>query len=358
MPGETTTSPPTFPPLTKQIIDNCTFSVWYEKYKKYVPKARVLKPLPPAFIEYLLSDGISIPESAFNLKYDIDRSEELSESEPEQSKGDEGDTDPASNLFPELHAQIESAIKELNGSVMPKLNWSAPKDAVWISTTNTLKCHSPYEIYLLLKSSSYVVHDLTEAYSHCIDYDPSSSATPENLELVLRQWVAINPALEFRCFVHNRNLVAVTQRDVNYFDFLEPLQDQLAGTIEQFFESVLQTSYPDDSFVFDVYIPSPYDRAWLIDINPYIETTDTLLLSWEEILNIDYQASDFEFELRLQTKENSSRSFGGTLHSENYVPKDIVDASLSGEGIANLARQWQSMMNLEDPGSESESDQN
>jgi hypothetical protein len=371
---------PQFPPLTKAHVDNCQFSAWQKQYSKLYPKSRVLTSLPAEFVDYLLADGISLPKSAFNIKYDVDEAMDSSTTtaDNEESSDDDDDEVDFTKPFKCLHNEINRIIKdELNGAVMPKLNWSAPKDAVWISTTNTLKCHDAYEIYMLLKASSYIVHDLTEAYTDCVDHDPTAldghddydrttaaaaitsddtdpTASPRDFELVLRQWVAVNPALEFRCFVYNRALIGITQRDMNYYDFLSPLQDRLAGEIEQFFEKNLQNTFADPNFVFDVYVPAPHDRVWLVDINPFAPRTDSLLFAWEELLAIDPTDPEFEYDIRLQKRENASRTFGGTVHSENYVPKDIVDASLTGEGIAKLAKQWQSMMNMEDPGSDSD----
>ena len=359
-------SSPQFPPLTKAHVDNCQFSAWQKQYSKLYPKSRVLGPLPTEFVDYLLADGISLPKSAFNLKYDVDEAMDWSTDAADNEESDDDEEVDFTKPFKALHTEINRIIREeLNGAVMPKLNWSAPKDAVWISTTNTLKCHGAYEIYMLLKASSYIVHDLTESYTDCVDYDPTGfdgnddditdpAASPQDFELVLRQWVAVNPALEFRCFVRNRTLIGITQRDMNHYDFLFPLQDQLAGEIEQFFEENLQHTFADPDFVFDVYVPAPYDRVWLVDINPFAPRTDSLLFAWEELLAIDPTDPEFEYDVRLQERENASSTFGGTVHSENYVPKDIVDASLTGEGIAKLAKQWQSMMNMEDPGSDSD----
>ena len=41
------------------------------------------------------------------------------------------------------------------------LNWSCPKDATWVAFNNNLKCSNLSQLYLLLKSSDFVVHDLT-----------------------------------------------------------------------------------------------------------------------------------------------------------------------------------------------------
>jgi hypothetical protein len=41
--------------------------------------------------------------------------------------------------FPKLEARIAKFIEKLGGSAFPKLNWSAPRDAVWVTLNNSLK---------------------------------------------------------------------------------------------------------------------------------------------------------------------------------------------------------------------------
>lgn len=43
-------------------------------------------------------------------------------------------------------ASIEKAIDTLGGAVSPKLNWSCPKDAVWVATGNTHRCTNADEV--------------------------------------------------------------------------------------------------------------------------------------------------------------------------------------------------------------------
>ena len=50
-----------FPPVTGQDIINCSFSLWYTKYRRLSPRARIIKPLPEEFITFLKSDGIVLP---------------------------------------------------------------------------------------------------------------------------------------------------------------------------------------------------------------------------------------------------------------------------------------------------------
>ena len=43
-------------------------------------------------------------------------------------------------------AEINAAIDRLGGAVSPKMNWSCPKDAVWVSTGNTHRCTNADEV--------------------------------------------------------------------------------------------------------------------------------------------------------------------------------------------------------------------
>lgn len=51
--------------------------------------------------------------------------------------------------------------------VFPKLNWSAPRDATWINAGENLKCMSPGEVIMLIKSSDFAIHDLCHAFDCC-----------------------------------------------------------------------------------------------------------------------------------------------------------------------------------------------
>lgn len=76
--------------------------------------------------------------------------------------------------------------------MLPKLTWSAPQDARWISSTGTLRCSCAGEIFLLLKSSECVVHDLTLAYSNCSD------KPKEPTQHIVREWWLVRKAVVAR----------------------------------------------------------------------------------------------------------------------------------------------------------------
>ena len=72
--------------------------------------------------------------------------------------------------------------------------------------SSPLRCTSPADVYLLLKSSDFVSHDLDPetTFQHC-DESPQTY----ELELVLRKWYPVDRAREFRCFVRQELLLGI-----------------------------------------------------------------------------------------------------------------------------------------------------
>ncbi|KAI9838206.1 MAG: hypothetical protein M1837_002521 [Sclerophora amabilis] len=420
-----------FPPVTKSHIIHCSYANWYALYRPITPKARII-PLTIPFLDYLREDGIILPddddETGTQPTWSDQDSGIFSEDRSNASDEEEEVTDPAQN-FRDVHLQIKQTIAELGGNVSPKLNWSAPKDATWIAATNSMECRSPSDIYLLLKSSDFVTHDLEQAFDDCVDdmddvregdgtstQDDSGSAEPAeparaprslddiHYTLVLRKWIELNPSVEFRCFVRSRRLVAMCQRDLNHFAFLFAMTDQIRSRIQAFFDEHLERTFPDENFVFDVYIPPPHKRVWLIDINPWAPRTDPLLFSWLEILRlvippsgegdddatsasdqdeeeradedededdndedevesreVEIRESKFVPELRLVKKDDpEAYSFNTPQFSAHKLPKDVVDASSAGPGpLREFTDQWKDLLakQAKDDGDEDEDEE-
>lgn len=362
--------------------------------------------LPAPFIAYLRADGIVLPpEARPRRRYPDPLTPPASEIDSDASDDDDPSEDP-SEAWRDLHNKVQDTIQELGGSVMPKLNWSAPKDATFMSPTNSMECRSANEVYLLLKSSDFVTHDLEQAWDG-VDEDEGSdddesdrgsrsrSAHPEDdsqdppFHLVLRKTIpAWNPALEFRCFVRSRQLLCICQRDLNYFPFLTSLVPQLRPLIEAFHNEHLMRKFANADFVFDVYIPPPHDRVWLVDINPWAIRTDPLLFSWLELLvmpapeqiaaaslcaSVDSGSGDepdqsksiaggapkvdddsdeddaddiYTPEFRLVNRDDpEAYAFNTPKYSAHKMPKDVVDAGNAGEaGLRDFMSTWREVV--------------
>lgn len=331
------------------------------RYRSLTPKSRLVQ-LSEPFLEYLRSDGIVLPAEDANQIDSDDPDNNIS-----AFLNDHEGQDPAT-AWPDIHQIVKSTIAELDGSIVPKLNWSAPKDATWISATNSMECRTPNDIYLLLKSSDFVAHDLEHVFDDCESDDDETGIEPKiPYHLVLRKTIpSITTSLEFRCFVRSRHLHCISQREVIYYAFLADLKPALLQLIQQFFESKLQKTFPDENFVFDVYIPLPPGRVWLIDINPWAPRTDPLLFSWFEVLEMtggeqgegardqeeDHKTDEshtndseddfiFEPEFRLIHRDDpEAYNFNTQQYSAHKLPKDVVDASMDEAGIKDFMEQW------------------
>ncbi|KAI5289671.1 hypothetical protein KEM54_003461 [Ascosphaera aggregata] len=384
---ETPVSSLPFPPVYRSHIIHCSYDNWYPTFRSLTPKARVI-PLTDNFLNYLRADGIYLPKEPRRTTADDD-SGIYSDSDSEQSNDNDYEEEDITASWRDIHEKVCDTIEELGGRVTPKLNWSAPKDATWMSATNDLECRSANDVYLLLKSSDFITHDLDHALDDTVkDPDPEnphgkgknkeqlSGSTTEKVPhvLVLRKYFNLNPSVEFRVFVRDRNIVCLCQRDLNYFDFLFPLQDELRRKIQEFFEQHLKDKFPDSNYVFDVYIPAPHDRVWLIDINPFAPRTDPILFSWSEVLdmqaspveetdrpiirgvndlksNIEDSESEAEEEIyvpefRLVKKDDpEAYNFTSQKYSAHKMPKDVVDASRSGPGgMTEFLGTWKEML--------------
>ena len=158
-----------------------------------------------------------------------------------------------------------------------------------------MRCRNADEVVLLLKASDAVVHDLTEAYNACVDYDRDEGEDEEeravrehaSTTLALREWFDLNPSLEFRCFVKSKNLVAVSQRHVtDFYEFLLREKDAIEDAIAEFWEAhVSTTSWHEKQrdYVFDVYVTPKTKKVKIIDFNVWGGTTLPMLFEWREL---------------------------------------------------------------------------
>ena len=129
--------------------------------------------------------------------------------------------------------------------------------------SQSLKCTESSDIILMLKSSNFIMHDITAAFYYCDDganFDYNSFP----YYLVLRKWKEIDPSSEFRCFVSHNRLIGIpvppfapflspfylflapgiTQRNIQYFPFLLEDKPRIKERISKFFENEILNNYP------------------------------------------------------------------------------------------------------------------
>ncbi|KAG1788856.1 D123-domain-containing protein [Suillus plorans] len=245
----------TAPLQTPDYLLSFQFSSWYPTFSSISIKSTIIRPLSQAFKEYLDSDGIFVPEGSENVP-------------AESSPSDQEDEDDAavgqSFSFPDLDERIRQIIKEY-GTIFPKLNFSSPKDASWVlPPSSPLKCTSPSDVYILLKSSDFISHDLSiDAVfegCQCDSLNPPSY----QLELVLRKWYPIDRSREFRCFVREGRLIGISQRGTNFYDFMnEPqTQNKILETLQRFWGDKIKSEWHgQQDYVFDVLMTRDLSRG-------------------------------------------------------------------------------------------------
>ncbi|KAJ1695882.1 hypothetical protein LUZ63_012580 [Rhynchospora breviuscula] len=312
----------------------CQINKWYHLFKPHTIPTLFL-PLPASFLSYLQglslsADGSHSPtpfllpcsasNSAFHKFPAHSTVPDPDSNFDSDSDSSDSDSEVKAPSFPELESEVEKLISALGGGVVPKLNWSAPKDATWMSPFGSLKCESFSEICLLLHSSDCIIHDLTEALPSSQDYANQKQNENEfQFFLALRKWVPdIRPEYEFRCFVREKKLVGISQREVTaFYPSLLTQKDQIVDSIVDFFDRIVKPVFVSRDYTFDVYLTQKRKKVILVDFNPWGRFTLPLLFEWEEL-----EQDREEVELRLVES-----TFAVRPGMKTAVPYDYLDTS-------------------------------
>lgn len=350
--ASSSTSPPPLPPLTPVAasLSACRFSSWYPPLRKVSPKATILdvSTIQPDFFEWLEEDGLILPRGSGAGVVGGEEEDEEEEIEDADGERDDASSSSSEDLQPRdfsvLDERIRQIIDKYDGEVFPKLDWSAPRDAAWILPGQTLKCTTPADVYLLLKSSDFVGKDLlqrdeingrasSEAEGHGQDQlvdeveslqlstAPNASAASHGnlkLNLVLKRHFVVAPSHEFRCFVRAGQFVAICQRDGTYYDFLQAestnrdirlkllnfWHENLKGIIGRQAGSATSNGSASSEgsgeglqdYIWDAYFTRDRSRVFLMDVNPYLPRTDALSWDWDELERLATRAWQREYQ--------------------------------------------------------------
>ena len=340
----------------------------------------------------------------------------LSDDEHEADDGNDADSDEEDTprkqyAFPELDQRIRDCVKEYE-AVFPKLNFSSPKvrrelksiiciiltnpamalqDAAWLlPASSPLKCTSPSDVYLLLKSSDFINHDLSteSVFEGC---EPESGSDPQpteyELELVLRKWYPVDRGRELRCFVRDGlfigttypfpyligsvltsplSTLAISQRDTNYYEFWNhrETKEKVTSSLQAFWNanilpkwtgppnctSIIATHshmikdlisiHPKDTF--DFLLTRDLAKGHILDFNPYSPKTDSLLFTYEELRDLltTKDALDQQPVLRvIDSALHPAATKNAPAYQHNMIPFEAVSMS-DGRDIEEFADLW------------------
>ena len=179
------------------------------------------------------------------------------------------------------------------------------------------------DIFLLLKSSDKINHDLTYPFEYCEDTTDDDTEGVK-ITLALQRFAKLKPISEFRCFVRNGMFIAFCSRDTAFHQNLPEKMDDLQPKIERFIEEEVIPNFELKSFVVDVYwkldgtfyifdFRNSFTRAQSCEYltvqgieilynvgfyetnqSPFSVPTDALYFSWEELRSMN-ENDEIEF---------------------------------------------------------------
>uniref|UniRef100_A0A8D1VRA2 Translation initiation factor eIF2 assembly protein n=1 Tax=Sus scrofa TaxID=9823 RepID=A0A8D1VRA2_PIG len=243
--------------MKKEHVLHCQFSAWYPLFRSLTIKSVIL-PLPQNVKDYLLDDGTLVVSGREDPPA---RSQPDSDDEAEeiQWSDDENTATLTAPEFPEFTTKVQEAINSLGGSVFPKLNWSAPRDAYWIAMNSSLKCKTLSDIFLLFKSSDFITRDFTQPFIHCTDDSPDPCMEYE-VRLPYDLDKVDNP--RWGCIESCSLFLSISQRDyTQYYDHISKQKEEICRCIQDFFKKHIQYKFLDEDFVFDIYRDSRVSRT-------------------------------------------------------------------------------------------------
>ncbi|XP_066995192.2 translation initiation factor eIF2 assembly protein [Anabrus simplex] len=258
-------------------IEKFSFDKWYPLFMDVSVEAIVI-PIPNDVLEYFRRGDLILPVEAVRSTATNGISTEQNYTIDWDSVDDSPELEQPT--YPEFSTKLKDAMNSLGGEVFVKMNWNAPKDAAWITSNKSLKCTSLEDIYLVLKGSEMLSEDISYEFQNSL---PSRSAAAGCHCVVMKRWTDMHPGSEFRCFVKNHELVAVSQRDcAAYYEHIEVNRFIILEDIVKFFKRKIMRKFPLPNYTFD--ITRNDCKITLIDFNPFDEhRTKPLLFKWAEI---------------------------------------------------------------------------
>jgi hypothetical protein len=168
----------------------------------------------------------------------------------------------------------------------------------WAAEMEALKCASADDIFDLFAHSDRILKDL----------EAEIGFTSPDLVFVLREWEErASPHLEFRGFVTNNQLRAVSQYDFRFaYDDILKHKEQILEHIQRYFASRVQPRfdgnnlYEGGNYSVDFLVilgESGVQDIKVIEMNRFDVTTGGSLFDWDEDRDVLFGRKPFEFRV-------------------------------------------------------------
>lgn len=189
---------------------------------------------------------------------------------------------------------------------------------------------------MLLKSSDFVSHDLSE--ERVFEGVKQDETIPDyQLELVLRKWYHVDPSREFRCFVRSKNLIGICQRDLNYYAYMneQEVQNTIKDTIISIWKKEISQTWRTESYTFDFILTRDLKSGHIVDFNPFVEKTDSLLFTYPELLEIFNHSKSIPVFKTIDSASHNFAAQQAPKNQHNMVPLEMLTLS-EGRSVAEF----------------------
>ncbi|KAH3744536.1 cell division cycle protein 123-like [Pelomyxa schiedti] len=142
------------------------------------------------------------------------------------------------------------------------------------------------EAIMIMTCSGRVLEDLQMSLEH-------PNEAPMNI--VLREWKRFSVSCEWRGFVHGKTLVALSQYfDTCYFQDVAINKEKIVLTIQTFFDTKLKHRIPLENYIIDFAVAPDWTEVLIIELNPWLPTTDSCLFNWTKDHAVLYGKAPFQ----------------------------------------------------------------
>lgn len=229
-----------------------------------------------------------------------------------------------------LKSQVEKSLKTFGDKAFIKMSSRSPKDVtnerfdgickkelekVKDLTDNNQRCWAILRSSLMLlqvTSSDQVLDLLIRSDRVYEDFQEEFKREKFSISIILREWMDIEVDLEFRGFVYQGKLNAISQYNCSCF-FLNVVEQksELQKKIFEFFDNVQPKikGICDGNLILDFCIVK--DQVYFIELNTFDIASQACLFSWKNEMKL-LKEGPFEFRL-IETPID---------HIERFVPKE------------------------------------
>eukprot|EP01126_Amoeba_proteus_P006191 TRINITY_DN12150_c0_g1_i1.p1 TRINITY_DN12150_c0_g1~~TRINITY_DN12150_c0_g1_i1.p1 ORF type:complete len:341 (+),score=75.12 TRINITY_DN12150_c0_g1_i1:453-1475(+) len=185
-----------------------------------------------------------------------------------------------------------------------------------------LRVTSGKQAMKLFLNSNRVHEDLRGMCSTTCLKDDSQTLT----HIVVRKWEEILPEFEFRCFVYNHSITAITQYYKSTFvPQMVEMKEEIQEMIHEFFSVQIKNRIPVENYVLDLAVIPASKQIWVVEINNPPPVAGQALFDWknEEDRNILEGRSPFELRVLLSPTDSPLSEVQGFLDSEREKRKKV-----------------------------------